>query len=184
MPTPVRQVGGRLLISSTSDLPSTLPRAIPGIADEISYVLVSSTALPAGDNAGSEHILRLRMAEGKKEQILYLQSVLPRSMTFIESRLSKGESVCVCCDSGKDASVGVVLAALQLFFDDAGVLQATHEGQDSLSKSFTYGIVQRNKYIVFVRERGVETVYQYKITMDHLKQARGQSLPSHAQTRE
>ncbi|EPT00399.1 hypothetical protein FOMPIDRAFT_150630 [Fomitopsis schrenkii] len=180
MPTPVRQVGGRLLISSTSDLPSTLPRAIPGIADEISYVLVSSTALPAGDNAGSEHILRLRMAEGKKEQILYLQSVLPRSMTFIESRLSKGESVCVCCDSGKDASVGVVLAALQLFFDDAGVLQATHEGQDSLRNAASkQSINTRLQWIISSRPEAnpsrvtLKRVNEYILTSPSLRRHRG-----------
>lgn len=171
------------MISSTSDSPSNLPRAIPDVADEVSYVLVSSAVLPVADTAESEHILKLRMMEGKKDQILYLQSVLPRSMSFIESRLSKGESVCVCCDSGKDASVGVALAALQLFFDDAGRLQVTYEGQDRLSKSFAYEIVQWKKYIIFVREHSLETVYQYKITMDHLKQARGQSFPSYAQTR-
>ena len=168
-PTPIRQVGGRLLIISTGGLPSRPSREIPDLAGEISYVVISSIIPPADDNAQAEYILRFRMTEGKKEQILYLQSILPRSMTWIETRLSKGDSVCICCDNGKDASVGVVLAALQLFFDDAGALAATHEEQDRLSKSFTLAVVQRNNYIFFIRKHSVETVYQYKATVDHIE---------------
>ena len=109
---------------------------MPDIAEEVSYAIISSSTPPSSDNNQAEHILRLRMAEGKKEQIHYLQSVLPRCMTWIESRLSKGDSVCICCDSGKDSSVGVALAALQLFFDDTGTMADTPEKQNHLSMSF------------------------------------------------
>ncbi|KAI0724161.1 tRNA A64-2'-O-ribosylphosphate transferase [Fomitopsis betulina] len=179
-PTPVRQVGGRLLISSTSDSPSNLPRAIPDVADEVSYVLVSSAVLPVADTAESEHILKLRMMEGKKDQILYLQSVLPRSMSFIESRLSKGESVCVCCDSGKDASVGVALAALQLFFDDAGRLQVTYEGQDRLRNTASkQSINTRLQWIISSRPEAnpsrvtLKRVNEYILTSPSLRRHRG-----------
>ena len=160
----------RALVDHLSNRPTIQPpRTIPDVAGEVSYVVISSTVPPAGDDAQVEHVLRLRMTEGKKDQILYLQTVLPRSMAWIESRLSKGDSVCVCCDSGKDASVGVALAALQLLFDDAGVLAATHEEQDRLRKSFTHVIVQQSGYTFFARKHGIETVYQYKATVDHFE---------------
>ncbi|EGO00764.1 hypothetical protein SERLA73DRAFT_28779, partial [Serpula lacrymans var. lacrymans S7.3] len=53
---------------------------------------------------------------GKKGQIHYLQVVLPRSMIFIESHIKSGRPVCISCDTGKDVSVGVALAALSKLF--------------------------------------------------------------------
>ncbi|KZT69627.1 initiator tRNA phosphoribosyl transferase [Daedalea quercina L-15889] len=137
-PTPILQVGGRVLLSSTADLPSGLPRALPGSAAQLSYLIISATVVgTAGSTTEGDNVLRLQMAEGKKDQIIYLQSILPRSMTFLESRLSKGDSVCISCDCGKDASVGIGLAALQLFFDDRGIHTATHEEQEALKNTAT-----------------------------------------------
>ena len=131
-PTPVTVTSGWLFIGSVPDMPSDVASTLPGADGPVSFVIVSANApLPQSDrDNGTEleetqkdpHILRLKLAEGKKDQLAFLQTVLPAATRFIKARLTRGEAICVCCDTGKDASVGIVLTALQLFFDDRGAL--------------------------------------------------------------
>lgn len=133
LPTPVAAVGGRVMVGAVPDMPSELPPSLPNVDGLVSFIVISAGAPasvphPAEDaNAAGiitqrAHVLRLRLAEGKKEQIHFLQHVLPTSTCYMKERLAVGDTVCVCCDTGKDASVGVALAALQLFFDGEGKL--------------------------------------------------------------
>jgi len=64
--------------------------------------------------------LRIETLQGKRGRIQFLQSVLPQSMSFISHHLRLNARVCISCDSGKDLSVGIALAALQTFFDETG----------------------------------------------------------------
>lgn len=59
---------------------------------------------------------------GKKGQHHLLRTLLPRGTAFLGAQLALGRAVCVLCDDGKDLSVGLAVAALQLFFDDSGAL--------------------------------------------------------------
>ena len=127
-PTPIMKVSGHILLCSISDLPSnlTIPAALPipsitSCETEIVYLLVGGEQESNNDlNFNMSPILRIATPGGKKGQMHFLQSVLPRSMTFIESHLSKRRRVCVACETGADIGVGVALAALQKFFDDDG----------------------------------------------------------------
>ncbi|TBU58239.1 initiator tRNA phosphoribosyl transferase [Dichomitus squalens] len=133
-PTPVRVTNGRLYVGNASDMPSDVPNTLADVDGPVSFIVVSATAhVPQTDTPEAErvdrnqtlpdqHVLRFKLTEGKKDQLAFLQNVLPASTRFIEKRLQRGDTVCVCCDSGKDASVGIALAALQLFFDDQGQL--------------------------------------------------------------
>ncbi|TBU31058.1 initiator tRNA phosphoribosyl transferase [Dichomitus squalens] len=134
LPTPVKVTNGRLYVGNASTMPMDVPNTLPEVDGPVSFIVVSATAhVPRTDTPEAErvngiktlpdqHVLWLKLAEGKKDQLAFLQQVLPASTCFIEKRLQRGDTVCVCCDSGKDASVGVALAALQLFFDDQGQL--------------------------------------------------------------
>ncbi|OJT10575.1 hypothetical protein TRAPUB_12911 [Trametes pubescens] len=132
LPTPVLAVAGRLLIGAEPDMPSALPSTLSGVDSPVSYVVISAnTPLPQTDDvqpSSPAHMLRLRMAEGKKDQLHFLQNVLPESTRFIKERLAMGDAICVCCDSGKDTSVGVALTTLQLFFDDEGTSLVPKDG--------------------------------------------------------
>ncbi|KAH9834126.1 tRNA A64-2'-O-ribosylphosphate transferase [Rhodofomes roseus] len=179
-PTPIIQVGGRILICSTSAIPTDFSGTIPGIASRTSFLIVSASSALIGGGFEADNVLRLQMADGRKDQILYLQSILPRSMAFIESRLSRGESVCVCCDSGKDASVGVALAALQLFFDDKGASATTHEEQDTLRHTATkQSISTRLQWIISSRPEAnpsratLKRVNEYILTSPSFRRQRG-----------
>ena len=134
-PTPVTAASGWLFIGSVPDMPSDVANTLPDADSPVSFVIVSANApLPQSDrDNGTEleelqkdpHILRLKLAEGKKDQLAFLQTVLPAATRFIKARLAHGDAICICCDTGKDASVGIALAALQLFFDDRGALLET-----------------------------------------------------------
>ncbi|EKM50028.1 uncharacterized protein PHACADRAFT_213797 [Phanerochaete carnosa HHB-10118-sp] len=120
-PTKIAKVQGTLLVGKLSDLPLPLPHSLTDSADGISYVLISEEpATQAVEPAPRDDLLRLQLPQGKRGQKLFLESVLPRAMPFVDLQLSRGKAVCICCDSGKDASVGIALIVLQLFFDNAG----------------------------------------------------------------
>ncbi|KAH8103965.1 initiator tRNA phosphoribosyl transferase [Cristinia sonorae] len=138
LPTSLTKSGGRLLITALSAIPSSLPPSLPNTQERLAYVLISTT-LPSTFVIPEDRkrtVLLLEMAEGKKGQTQFLHSVLPRSVEFIRKQLADGLHVCVGCHNGKDASVGVVLAALQLFFGDDGVYRGSSSvvGAETLSK--------------------------------------------------
>ena len=132
-PTPVAAVRGRILVGAVPDMPSAPSPTLPSIDRAVSFVIVSADTSLSVSSPGSDtdsdatddvpeesHVLRLRLAEGKKDQLHFLQHVLPVSIRYIKARLAAGDAICVCCDSGRDVSVGVALAAIQLCFDDDG----------------------------------------------------------------
>ncbi|KAF7793494.1 hypothetical protein EIP86_004606 [Pleurotus ostreatoroseus] len=157
LPTPVGAVDGRLLISKLDDLPATLSRLLPidvsDASQDVAYVLISERSqchfvspLPANTDPLDTHesdqnhstaaqvdrVLCLKLAKGKKGQIQFLGSVLPQALPFIDTQLSRGRRVCICCDTGKDASVGVALAVLQVCFDEHGQYVPLGEARDAI----------------------------------------------------
>ncbi|KAI0369025.1 initiator tRNA phosphoribosyl transferase [Pilatotrama ljubarskyi] len=153
-PTPVSAVDGLLLIGAVPDMPAEPSAALPGLDGEVSYVIISASA-PLSDSEdgslGSEHVLILKMAEGKKGQLHFLQHVLPESTRYMQRRLANRNKICICCDSGKDASVGVALAALQLFFDDDGALLVKEDGAASRPNPDKDSIKTRLQWIIASR---------------------------------
>lgn len=117
-PTPVTKVDGQLLLCSISEIP-VMDRRNPD-NEEIAYLILSPSHIEFPTS--SPWTLSIPLTSGKKGQAEFLQSVLPQSLDFIHKQLTQGKRICVACESGKDSSVGVVLAALQLFFTDSGHL--------------------------------------------------------------
>lgn len=128
-PSPITKVLGRLSICSNADLPFPLPSSMPGTMLEntkIAFLQIMtnghSRAEPAIHQASN--YLQIEAHGGKKGQLQFLQRVLPQSMAFISYHLDAGAIICICCDTGKDSSIGVALAALQIYFDYNGRLIA------------------------------------------------------------
>ncbi|KAI0690919.1 initiator tRNA phosphoribosyl transferase [Cerioporus squamosus] len=159
LPTPIAAVHGRVLIGAVSDMPSKLPPTLPAVDRPVSFVVVSANvASPSSDSDGDSdtshsapeepRVLRMRLAEGKKDQLHFLQHVLPAATHYIEDRLAIGDAICVCCDSGRDAGVGIALAAIQLFFDDEGKpvepgVQAACSSKESIRTRLQWIIASR-----------------------------------------
>ncbi|PBK88483.1 hypothetical protein ARMGADRAFT_358375 [Armillaria gallica] len=110
-PTILSKVGSRLAICQNSGLPC------PSLGDDFVYLVLSENDIDFGSHLQVE---RIKTLPSKKGQTQLLSTVLPQAMTFVQSALAKGCSVCVSCDTGKDVNVGVVATALQMFFDDNG----------------------------------------------------------------
>jgi len=87
---------------------------------------------------------------GKKGQSHFLQTTLPTATTLIRERLTEGKRICIVCESGKDLSVGVALAALQLFFQDNGRLVSMHS-DSTLSQADKKSIRTRLEWIIASR---------------------------------
>ena len=140
LPSPIVKTAGRLFICSNPHLPSSLPPSLSGASTPAAFLEISSrgefapssTQQPA-DHNNCNH-LRLEVPEGKRGQLQFLKNILPQSMSFISHHLRIGSRICISCDTGKDISVGVALAALQKFFDDTGGLISG----DSVRASRTY----------------------------------------------
>ncbi|EMD32933.1 hypothetical protein CERSUDRAFT_98945 [Gelatoporia subvermispora B] len=151
-PTAISRIDGLLRIGTISQVPAHLPEQIPDSAQDTAYVVISpSNPEPAEESSKVEqnHVLKLSMPEGKKGQTILLQTVLPRAVPFIAAKLSEGRQICICCNNGKDASVGVALAALQLCFDDAGKLLAMSE--DHSPAATKQSIATRLQWIITSR---------------------------------
>lgn len=126
--SPISKVGGRLLIGVMSDLPQHLPTDIKGSEGTMSYIIVSEHLPVRDETMGDETqshwsgkgVLALNLPGGKKGQAQFLSTILPKAIPYIDSALAQGHTICICCDTGKDASVGLALAVLQLFFNDEG----------------------------------------------------------------
>lgn len=133
-PTPIVKASSRLLLTSLSDLPTTPPS--PTIRDDTprqpAFLLITpledhntpdspptqlSHDLPS---AAFPPVLKIGLTPGKKGQYQLLKTVLPQAESFVGFHLKRGSDVCIACETGKDASVGVALAMLQRFFDDEG----------------------------------------------------------------
>lgn len=125
LPTPITKTAGRLAICANSDIPSPLPLSLSGEASDSSpaaylQITANETTVLQSQCPDMLNYLRIIAPEGKKGQLKFLQNVLPRSVAFISQQLHNGYQICISCDTGKDASTGVALVALQKFFDDDG----------------------------------------------------------------
>ncbi|KAG7091219.1 hypothetical protein E1B28_010270 [Marasmius oreades] len=124
-PSKINKIGAKIQLAALHDI---LPQMHNTGEDFIAYVLISNNANEWSDMQNGQDvdekglILRIVSPEGKKGQKHFLQVVLPLSLQFIHSQLSRGVSVCISCPTGNDVSVGVAVAALQKSFDANGEL--------------------------------------------------------------
>ena len=72
-----------------------------------------------------------------------LRAALPTIVAFAENILSRAQSVdmtlrhiLICCESGKDLSIGTALAILCLFFDDEGCVRSSQSTKPEIDKNF------------------------------------------------
>ncbi|KAI0048791.1 initiator tRNA phosphoribosyl transferase [Auriscalpium vulgare] len=137
-PTPIARVGGRILVCSIDDMPALLPP--PSSADQ-AFIVIDPVPLPSSESSSNDtqnttlpsRVLRIYLDPGKKGQYQFLRGVLPRAVQFAAQHLESGADVCIACESGKDASVGVALVLLAEFFDADGAL-ALRKGQRHADK--------------------------------------------------
>ncbi|KAJ6497494.1 initiator tRNA phosphoribosyl transferase, partial [Mycena sanguinolenta] len=113
VPTQISRVHGRLLLCATADLPGNWEQ-------DTAYVVVAAVGAPQIVIPDGVPFLHIEAWAGKKGQFQFLQDTLPRATAFARVQLRAGRRLCVGCATGADFSVGIVLVALQLFFDDAG----------------------------------------------------------------
>ncbi|EIN06604.1 initiator tRNA phosphoribosyl transferase [Punctularia strigosozonata HHB-11173 SS5] len=121
-PTPIARVQGRILLCALSDLPEVPTTESSPKSEELCYVIIDRLDASDLKTEASTQCLRITARPGKPGQAGFLRKVLPQSTTFVGEKLRAGLRICICCESGRDLSVGVALAAIQLFFDDNGQL--------------------------------------------------------------
>ncbi|KAF4598796.1 hypothetical protein EYR38_007204 [Pleurotus pulmonarius] len=138
-PTTISHLRGRILICALADL-LFQPSGEIVHEDDTSYLLVTADQKPVDvergetqptQQNGDGRLLHLRVPSGKKGQYQFLQDILPRAMGFVGHELEQRRKVCIACETGKDVSVGIALAAAQKYFDDDGTLILERPNVDS-----------------------------------------------------
>ena len=114
--SPINKVGDRLLIGNLGDVPDIILNK----DHNTDFIILASSM--QGEPVSNSRKVYIPVVAGKKGQSHFLQTTLPTAITLIRGRLAEGKRICIVCESGKDLSVGVALAALQLFFQDDGRL--------------------------------------------------------------
>ncbi len=118
-PTSVERIRGRLRLCIIADIS---PASFDHSSNDVAFLILTLSGPQKEDAHLRKHI---PVISGKKGQSDFLNRVLPASIAFIREHLYKGRDICVACETGTDLSVGVVLTALQLFFEDDGTLRQT-----------------------------------------------------------
>lgn len=109
----IRAVHSRVCLGTSTSLPFPSSHAVVVITDSDESVASLRTGVDS-------NILILEATGGKRGQIEFLETILPRSLDFVSSQLAEGHNVAIVCRDGKDMSVGVAIAALQIMFDGDG----------------------------------------------------------------
>jgi tRNA A64-2'-O-ribosylphosphate transferase len=135
-PTPVAKIGGRLLLCDIKDLVS-FPSSSTS-AENVLYLILT----PSGDQQITPSATYIHTISGKRGQGHFLNHVLPTSIEFIRKSLLEGFYVCVACNTGRDLCVGVVTAALQLFFNDDGSPRYSSESRSGADGTITSTFTQ------------------------------------------
>ena len=121
------------VLINPGDLRTDIGEAAPSQSPDVSTRTQQhdgEIATPASPNKRSpKNILYLahNFPSSKKGQFYFLSHILPTSYAFIGTHLTRSENmrVCVACETGKDASAGVVLAVLGGMFNGQGVFTFT-----------------------------------------------------------
>lgn len=136
-------------------------------ASEQSHV-ISSTPRP---------VIYLCNSPGKRGQHAFLSTILPLSVNFIEDNLARGRTILIACPEGSDASLGVVIAALQSFFDEEGVYIGAAESQSGMSIEDLLKIYSQHFPNDFARNHNSYKVkYQEEAGIDPDAEARSKSF--------
>lgn len=131
-PTSVEKIKGRLRLSTIADISAT---SIDHSGNDVAFLILT----PSGDQMEDVHLRKhIRVISGKKGQSDFLNHVLPASITFIREHLYQDRNICVACESGTNLSVGVVVTALQMFFNDDGTLRGSPPAIVAVASSFLF----------------------------------------------
>jgi len=128
-PTSVERTRGRLRLCTIADISSI---SFDHSSNDVAFLILTLSGVQKEDTHLEKHI---PVISGKKGQSDFSNRVLPASIAFIREHLYKGRDICVTCETGTDLSVGVVLAALQLFFEDDGTLRQTSQVNKATTSS-------------------------------------------------
>jgi tRNA A64-2'-O-ribosylphosphate transferase len=154
--TPINKVGDRLLIGNLDDVPDIINE------HNTDFIILASSL--QGKPESKSRKVYIPVVTGKKGQSHFLQTTLPTATALIRDRLAEGKRICIVCESGKDLSVGVALAALQLFFQDNGRL-VSMDPDSTLSQGAFHFDLPTISWSYLYRSR--QEFHSYQIRMDY-----------------
>ena len=134
-PTPVNRVGGLISIASAYAGRPAASAENSGVSKHVirpCIVIYEVTKAEADGEACERRIceeaadppmvLLINVVSNSKDGPCSFKGNMRRCMDFAAYHLRENRPVCFACESGKDLSVGMAVAALQSFFDDSGAL--------------------------------------------------------------
>ena len=120
-------------------LVSTSPSAVPASSSGTVTQAEANSSSPQWDHSKLHppHTIHICIPADKKNntQTNAFTSALAASLDFIGAQLKEGRPVCIACNAEtRDSAVGIVVAALQRWFDESGELrQELVEGETGVN---------------------------------------------------
>ena len=168
--TPIIRVQGRLLIGGIDCVPDIIN---VNKKENMDFIVLASSM--QGEPVSKSRTMYIPVVVGKRGQSHFLQTTLPTATTFIRNSLAEERRVCIICEGGKDLSVGVALAALQLFFQDNGRLVPMNPGSTLSQGTF---------YLIYLHSHGLTSIVADKKSirtrLEWIIASRPQANPSRA----
>ena len=145
-PIAVGKVGGLIAIAKVR---ANFPAAISdsGMSADLkdsfangACILINKVSKAEADGEGHDgrilegdgelsRVLILKVASDKKGGENSFKGSILRCMEFTGLHLQQRRPICIACGTGADLSVGIAVAALQLFFNDSGTLDFSRESK-------------------------------------------------------
>lgn len=130
----------------------------------------------------SPSILWVSLPTDKKASGRAFKASLSRCLDFVEAHLRDGRTVCVACETGKDLSAGITVAALQCFFSDDGSLDLKRRERGNMQGESSR-IASQHLFIPDTTCRSEQGNTSNETRVDYSEQASGESISRNIETR-
>lgn len=135
-PTGVKPVDNKISLCCLADIPTRIleGKGLPPFP----YIVLrtGSSQNPSESPQKNPDFFLIYIPTDKKAAERAFKSNLSHCLDFAKRHLQSGRQVCVGCETGKDLSVGLAVAILQVFFDDDGKFEIERRSLNSFIGKF------------------------------------------------
>lgn len=135
-PTGVKPVDNRISLCCLADIPTHILEGKGHPSFPCIVLRAGSSQNPSDIPQTNTDFFLIYIPTDKKAAERAFKTNLSHCLDFAKRHLQSGRQVCVGCETGKDLSVGLAVAILQVFFDDDGKLETERRSLNSFIGKF------------------------------------------------
>lgn len=135
-PTGVKPVDNKISLCCLADIPTRILEGKGHPPFPCIVLRTGNSQNPSDSTQTITDFFLIYIPTDKKAAERAFRSILLPCLDFAKRYLQNGRQVCVACETGKDLSVGLAVAILQVFFDDDGKLETERRSLNSFIGKF------------------------------------------------